>query len=191
MLENLKNKKIILASNSPRRQQLLKEIIPDFSIQVKEVEEIAPNHLFNEEIAVYLSQLKSFAFDDLADNELLITADTIVCIYNQVLNKPKDKEEAVKMLRLLSNDTHTVYTGVTIRSNHKSVSFYDATNVTFHPISLEEIEYYIEKCKPYDKAGSYGIQEWLGYVKIKKMNGEFYNVMGLPLHRLYEELKKW
>jgi septum formation protein len=191
MLDHLKDYSIILASNSPRRKQLLKEIVSDFEVQVKEVEEIAPQHLKRAEIAVYLSQLKSGAFDQLADAEILITADTIVCLHDEVLNKPKDKEEAIRMLTKLSDATHTVYTGVTLRSTEKTVSFYDATEVTFYPISLEEINYYLDTCKPYDKAGSYGIQEWLGYVKIKKMNGEFYNVMGLPVHRLYQELLKW
>jgi septum formation protein len=191
MLDHLKDYRIILASNSPRRRQLLKEIVSDFEVQVKEVEEIAPQHLKRAEIAVYLSQLKSNAFDQLADAEILITADTIVCLHDEVLNKPKDKEEAIRMLTKLSDATHTVYTGVTLRSTEKTVSFYDATEVTFYPISLEEINYYLNTCKPYDKAGSYGIQEWLGYVKIKKMNGEFYNVMGLPVHRLYQELTKW
>jgi septum formation protein len=191
MLDHLKDYRIILASNSPRRKQLLKEIVSDFVVQVKEVEEIAPQHLKRDEIAVYLSQLKSAAFDQLSDAEILITADTIVCLYDAVLNKPKDKQEAIEMLTKLSNETHTVYTGVTIRSNHKTVSFFDATDVTFYPISLEEINYYLDTCQPYDKAGSYGIQEWLGYVKIKKMNGEFYNVMGLPVHRLYQELLNW
>jgi septum formation protein len=191
MLDHLKDYRIILASNSPRRRQLLKEIVSDFEVQVKEVEEIAPQHLKRAEIAVYLSQLKSNAFDQLADAEILITADTIVCLHDEVLNKPKDKEEAIRMLTKLSDATHTVYTGVTLRSTEKTVSFYDATEVTFYPISLEEIKYYLNTCKPYDKAGSYGIQEWLGYVKIKKMNGEFYNVMGLPVHRLYQELTKW
>ena len=191
MLDHLKDYSIILASNSPRRKQLLKEIVSDFEVQVKEVEEIAPQHLKRAEIAVYLSQLKSGAFDQLADAEILITADTIVCLHDEVLNKPKDKEEAIRMLTKLSDATHTVYTGVTLRSTEKTVSFYDATEVTFYPISLEEINYYLDTCKPYDKAGSYGIQEWLGYVKIKKMNGEFYNVMGLPVHRLYQELTKW
>ncbi len=191
MLDHLKDYRIILASNSPRRKQLLKEILADFEVQVKEVEEIAPQHLKRAEIAVYLSQLKSNAFNQLADAEILITADTIVCLHDEVLNKPKDKEEAIRMLTKLSDATHTVYTGVTLRSTEKSVSFYDATEVTFYPISLEEINYYLDTCKPYDKAGSYGIQEWLGYVKIKKMDGEFYNVMGLPVHRLYQELTKW
>jgi septum formation protein len=191
MLDHLKDYRIILASNSPRRKQLLKEIVSDFVVQVKEVEEIAPQHLKRAEIAVYLSQLKSGTFDQLADAEILITADTIVCLHDEVLNKPKDKEEAIRMLTKLSDATHTVYTGVTLRSTEKTVSFYDATEVTFYPISLEEINYYLDTCKPYDKAGSYGIQEWLGYVKIKKMNGEFYNVMGLPVHRLYQELTKW
>lgn len=191
MLENLSAYDIILASNSPRRQQLLKEIVPNFRIQVKEVEEIAPSELKNEAIALYLSQLKSSAFGALTANQMVITADTIVCINDTVLGKPKDKTAALLMLQQLSNETHTVYTGVTVRTLEKELAFVDATEVTFYPISDEEMNFYIDTCKPFDKAGSYGIQEWLGYVKIRKMNGEFYNVMGLPLHRLYETLKNW
>jgi septum formation protein len=191
MLSKLKNYNVILASNSPRRQQLLSEIIDSFTIRVKPVDETFPKHLVGKEIAEYLSNLKSISFGELKTNELLITADTLVCLGSEVLNKPADKKEATEMLSKLSGNTHTVFTGVTVRTNEKHVTFSDATDVTFHVITPDEIDYYLNKCKPYDKAGSYGIQEWLGYVKIARMNGEFYNVMGLPLHRLYQVLTSW
>jgi septum formation protein len=191
MLSNLSAYSIILGSNSPRRQQLLGEIINTFSVHVKSVDELYPEHLRGKEIAPYLAELKSNAFIDLQPHEMVITADTIVCLDNEVLGKPQDKNDAINMLTKLSGQTHTVHTGVTIRTTKKTVTFSDATEVTFHSITPDEILYYLDKCQPYDKAGSYGIQEWLGYVKIRRMNGEFYNVMGLPLHRLYEVLKCW
>jgi septum formation protein len=191
MLNHLTKYRIILASNSPRRQQLLGEILPEFSIEVKSIDEYYPESLKEKDIAEYLALQKSAAFGELKNHEMVITADTIVCIGDQVLGKPQNRDEAIHMLTQLSNNTHTVFTGVTVRTHMKSLTFSDATKVTFHPISREEIEYYIDKCQPYDKAGSYGIQEWLGYVKIAKIEGEFYNVMGLPLHRLYEVLKQW
>lgn len=182
---------VILASQSPRRRQLLQEIIPDFSSEVKDVEEIYPEGLSNEEIAIYLSELKSAAFTvDDNSNDLIITADTIVCTENEVLGKPLDAEDSFKMLKKLNGNTHEVITGVSIKTTEHLISFADKTSVTFHNLTDEEIRYYINKCQPFDKAGSYGIQEWIGYVGIKKMDGEFYNVMGLPLHRLYKELKK-
>lgn len=192
MLNNiLSNYQVILASKSPRRQQLIKEIIPTFSIEVREVEEIYPDHLKNDEIARFLSQLKSEAFSDISDNQLVITADTIVCLNDQVLGKPKDEMEAFEMLSSLSGQTHTVYSGVTIKTNKKSHTFHDSTHVTFYELTPDEIRHYIKTCQPLDKAGSYGIQEWMGYVGIKKMEGEFYNVMGLPLHKLYRELQNF
>ncbi len=192
MLNNItSNYRVTLASKSPRRQQLIKEILPDFTIEVREVEEVYPDHLKNEEIVMYLSQLKSEAFDDLAHDQLLITADTIVCFDDEVLGKPKDEKEAFAMLEKLSGNTHTVYSGVTLKTLQKSSTFCDATEVTFYPLTAEEINHYIHTCKPFDKAGSYGIQEWMGYVGIQKMEGEFYNVMGLPLHRLYRELQSF
>ncbi|CAG5080728.1 Maf family nucleotide pyrophosphatase [Parvicella tangerina] len=192
MLKNITNHyDVILASKSPRRQQLLKEILPDFTINVRPVDEVYPSDLKQEEIAPYLSQLKSAAFEDLKTNQLVITADTIVCLDDKVLGKPKDFKESFQMLSELSGNTHVVYSGVTIKTQNKTVSFYDATKVTFYPLSASEIEHYIHTCQPFDKAGSYGIQEWMGYVGIEKMEGEFYNVMGLPLHRLYRELKKY
>lgn len=187
----LDNYQIILASQSPRRQQLLKEIISDFRIEVRSVDEVYPDHLKNEDIAMYLSQLKASAFDDLMDNELLITSDTIVCLHDRVLGKPKDFEDAVEMLTAMSGQTHIVYTGVTLKTNQKTITFFDQTSVTFYPLSQEEITHYINTCKPFDKAGSYGIQEWMGYVGIKEMRGEFYNVMGLPLHKLYRKLQEF
>jgi septum formation protein len=192
MLENITSKyEVILASKSPRRQQLIKEILPEFSIEVREVDEIYPDHLKNEEVAMYLSELKSAAFEDLSDNQLLITSDTIVCFADEVLGKPKDRQDAINMLTRLSGNTHTVYTGVTIKTSSKTRTFCDATHVTFYPLSQEEIAHYITTCQPFDKAGSYGIQEWMGYVGIQKMDGEFYNVMGLPLHKLYRELQQF
>lgn len=192
MLENITSKyKVILASQSPRRQQLIGEILPDFVIEVREVDEVYPDHLQNEDIAMYLSKLKSDAFDDLKDDQLIITADTIVCLNNKVLGKPVDETHAYKMLTELSGKTHTVYSGVTIKTKDKVNTFFDATHVTFYPLRDIEIWNYIKECQPMDKAGSYGIQEWMGYVGIQKMEGEFYNVMGLPLHRVYRELKQF
>ena len=191
MLANLSQFKIILASQSPRRQQLLKEIIPTFDIQVRSVEEVYPETLKREEICMFLSVLKSSVFNDLKKDEMLITSDTIVCLGDEVLGKPKDKKDAFEMLKKLSNETHTVYTGVTVKTRGKIETFYDATHVTFYELSDEELIHYINSCQPFDKAGAYGIQEWMGYVGIKKMDGEFYNVMGLPIHKLYRLLKSW
>lgn len=192
MLDNiLNNYRIILASKSPRRQQLLKELIPSFDVEVREIDEVYPDNLKNEAIAMYLSELKSRAFESLNDNDLIITSDTIVCLEDKTLGKPENRQDAINMLKFMSGKTHTVFTGVTIKTNQKVHTFFDATHVTFYPLSDAEIEHYIDKCNPFDKAGSYGIQEWIGYVGIQKMNGEFYNVMGLPLHRLYRELKNF
>lgn len=193
MLSKLTNKyDVILASQSPRRQQLLQEIINHFTVEVREVEEIFPKHLQEEEIAIYLSQLKSKAFKIAeGSKQLIITADTIVCIDDEVLGKPKDEIDAFSMLKKLNGRTHAVITGVTIATDTKTISFADKTLVTFHQLSDEEIHYYIDKCHPFDKAGSYGIQEWFGYVGIEKMEGEFFNVMGLPTHLLYQELKNF
>lgn len=191
MLENIAKYKVVLGSQSPRRQQLLREIVPNFETQVKSVNEVYPSNLKKEEICMFLSKLKSDAFGVLLENQLVITSDTIVCLGEEVLGKPENREEALLMLKKLSGNTHTVYTGVTVRSNVLEKTFYDATHVTFHDLSNEELAYYIDKCEPYDKAGSYGIQEWMGYVGIKKMEGEFYNVMGLPVHKLYQLLKSW
>lgn len=185
----LKNITIILASQSPRRQELLKGIINDFKVEVRSVNEIYPQGLSNEEVVTYLSQLKANAFEsDIKKDEIIITADTIVCLNDQLLGKPKDKEEAIDMIKCLSGKTHEVLTGVTILSSNKKHSFFDKTFVTFYELSEEEIKFYVNQNNPYDKAGAYGIQEWIGYIGIKEMKGDYYNVMGLPLHKLYREL---
>ena len=188
--ELTKKYQIILASNSPRRKELLQEIISIFRIDSKAVEEIYPNNLEGSEVATYLSQLKSKPFQP-NENELIITADTIVILDGIILGKPKTPEEAINMLTLLSGKKHEVITGVTIRTKDKELSFYDATKVEFYELKPDEIEHYIKQYKPFDKAGSYGIQEWIGHVGIKKIEGDFYNVMGLPIHRVYRELKQF
>lgn len=191
MLNNLANFSVILGSQSPRRKQLLSEIIPVFETQVKDLDEVYPKELKQADICMYLAKLKSSAFGKLTEDQMVITSDTIVCLRDEVLGKPQDQAEALEMLTKLSGNTHTVYTGVTVRTAKREETFYDATNVTFYELTEEELTYYIDKCKPFDKAGSYGIQEWMGYVGIKKMEGEFYNVMGLPVHKLYQLLKGW
>ena len=188
--ELTKKYQIILASNSPRRKELLQEIISIFRIDSKAVEEIYPNNLEGSEVATYLSQLKSKPLQP-NENELIITADTIVIIDGIILGKPKTPEEALNMLTLLSGKKHEVITGVTIRTKDKELSFYDVTKVEFYELNPNEIKYYVKEYKPFDKAGAYGIQEWIGTIGIKKIEGDFYNVMGLPVHRVYRELKQF
>jgi len=182
----------ILASKSPRRQQLLKSLDIEFSVRTKDVDETYPDHLSNEEVPVYLAELKANAFkSELKENDLLITADTIVCLRDQILGKPESYDDAVKMLKVLSAHTHEVITGVCLSSMKKMVSFFSRTKVDFKELSDEEIEYYIRHYQPFDKAGSYGIQEWIGAIGIRRIEGSFYNVMGLPIQKLYEEIKKF
>ena len=188
-LSPLKKYDVILASNSPRRQELLKKLVPKFKIQVVPIEENYPKELAKEQIAKYLSELKSAAYQP-TKNQLIITADTIVSIGNEVLGKPKDSNDALEMLMKLSGKTHLVTTAVSIKTTEKLITFSDTTEVTFYKLTSQEMEQYIINCQPFDKAGSYGIQEWMGYFGIKKMNGDYYNVMGLPLHKLYRALKK-
>jgi septum formation protein len=191
MLSNLKKYHIILASKSPRRQELLRGMGVEFSILTKETDESFPSDMLLDEVPQYLSLQKSLAFsdDELPANYLLITSDTVVICEGEILGKPKDKADAVRMLQLLSGKTHHVVTGVTVRSAEKTESFAVRSNVTFAQLDEEEIDYYIEHCKPYDKAGAYGIQEWIGYVGISGLEGSFYNVMGLPTRKLYGVLK--
>ena len=191
MLSNLKKYHIILASKSPRRQELLRGMGVDLEILTKETPENYPTDLPLDEVPKYLSLQKSLAFTDeeLPADYLLITSDTVVICEGEILGKPKDKEDAERMLRLLSGKTHHVVTGVTVRSAKKTESFAVRSNVTFAELDDEEINYYIEHCKPYDKAGAYGIQEWIGYVGISGLEGSFYNVMGLPTRKLYQCLK--
>lgn len=187
--EKIKNIDVFLASKSPRRHELLKNIIPQFSIVKKDIKEEYPKNLPTVEIAKYLAELKAKAFiNDSTSNNLFLTADTIVVFKDKVLGKPSNEKEAFDMLNTLSGETHVVYTGVTLLFNKKLISFQDATKVTFYPLKKEEINYYINHHQPFDKAGSYGIQEWMGYVGIKKMEGDFFNVMGLPLHKTYREI---
>ena len=188
-LSPLKKYDVILASNSPRRQELLKKLIPKFKIQVVPIEENYPKELAKDQIAKYLSELKSAAYQP-TKNELIITADTIVSIGNEVLGKPKDSNDALEMLMKLSGKSHLVTTAVSIKTTEKLITFSDNTEVTFYKLTTQEMDQYVRNCQPFDKAGSYGIQEWMGYFGIKKMNGDYYNVMGLPLHKLYRALKK-
>ena len=190
--EKIKNYNIILASQSPRRQMLLKGLDIHFEIKLKDTDEIYPQHLKKEKIALYLSELKASAFEnELDDKTLVITADTIVWINDKVLNKPKDFNDAVNILKQLSGNMHEVITGVCLKTKEKTHSFYALTKVYFKKLSEKEIEYYISNYKPYDKAGAYGAQEWIGYVAIEKIEGSYFNVMGLPTRMLYDELMKF
>ena len=185
--EKLKSWKLVLASKSPRRQQLLKGLDVDFEIRTKEIEEVYPAELKGPEVAEYLSRLKAAAFSP-APNEIIITSDTIVVQGDTILEKAADRNEAVQMLQQLSGRQHTVYTAVCLRSAEKTISFVDATIVHFRTLEKEEIDYYIDTYQPYDKAGAYGAQEWIGYIAVEKLEGSYFSVMGLPLHRLHKEL---
>jgi septum formation protein len=188
-VDTLKNFRIILASRSPRRQELLKEIGLKFDILVKEYTETYPEGLRGEEIARFIAHGKAMTFKDiLADNEIVITADTIVWCDNKVLGKPVDREDAISILKEISANTHDVITAVTILSAKKEVTFSESTKVTFEPLSEEEICYYVDRYKPYDKAGAYGIQEWIGIIGCSNIQGSYFNVVGLPVQRLYYEL---
>lgn len=186
------NYNIILASNSPRRRELLSGLDVDYEVRILDnIDESYPNDIPLEDVAEYLAIKKANSYTNgLLDNEILITADTIVLIDNEIYGKPKDKADALRMLNGMSNKTHRVITGVCLVSTQKSVSFSSTTSVTFGSLDEGEINYYIDKYKPYDKAGSYGVQEWIGYVGVKHIEGSYYNVMGLPIFRVYEELKK-
>jgi septum formation protein len=182
----------ILASKSPRRQQLLKSLGIDFQVKIKEVEEDYPENLTKEEIPVFLSELKAKPlFGELTKNDLLITADTIVWFSGEVMGKPADYAEAKKMLEKLSGNEHQVISGVSLTSVKKQKSFCAVSNVRFKNLSKKEIDFYISTFKPYDKAGAYGIQEWIGAIGITHIEGSFYNVMGLPVQKLYEEIQKF
>src|SRR4051812_26055830 len=190
--DNLKKRQLILASKSPRRQYLLKELGLDFEVCTKEVDESFPDHLKAQEIPLYLCRKKADAFDeDLNDNTIVITADTIVWVEGQVLNKPENYNDAVRMLKLLSGKMHEVYTGVCLKSKHKTKSFCSLTKVYFKTLTLEEIEFYIKNYAPYDKAGSYGAQDWIGFIAVEKIEGSYFNVMGLPVKDVYDELLKF
>ncbi len=183
---------ILLASASFRRRELLTQLGVQYSlVKPSQEEEVVPSDICVEDVSEYLACQKSNAYNDLKDNDLLITADTTVIVDNKILGKPKDYSDAFQMLRLLSGKTHLVVTGVCLRSVDKVVSFSVKTEVTFSKLDDEEIRFYIKNYKPYDKAGAYGIQEWIGKVAVEGINGSFYNVVGLPVQRLYRELKKF
>lgn len=186
--EKLKNYKIILASGSPRRQHFFKELDVEFTIDVREVEEVFPPHLKGAEITDYLAQLKATAFTSIAENEIIITSDTIVWKDGIAIGKPTDREDAVRMLQNLSGSAHEVYTSVCFTLNREQITVHDGTKVWFKPLHLDEISYYLDTCGPFDKAGSYGIQDWLGYIGIEKLEGCFFNVMGLPTRLVYKTL---
>ena len=193
MLENLSPYKIILGSNSPRRKELLSGLGIDFEVKTfPDVDESYPDTLWKEEIPVYLAKIKAEAYKGfIEDNTLLITADTIVWLSGEVFGKPENAEEAKKMLRTLSGKSHEVITGVCLTTREKQKAFYAVSLVKFAKLTDEEIDYYVEKYQPYDKAGAYGVQEWIGYVGVENLQGSFYNVMGLPVRMLYMYLKEW
>ncbi|WP_300190385.1 Maf family nucleotide pyrophosphatase [uncultured Alistipes sp.] len=191
--ERLRNYRLLLASQSPRRRELLSgcglpyELAPRYAC-----EERYPAGLPAEEVPRYLSRLKSEAYPfPLDERDILLTADTVVVLGDRVLGKPHDRADAVAMLRALAGRSHVVVSGVTLRTVHASHTFTARSEVWFRPLRDEEIDYYVDTCRPYDKAGSYGIQEWLGYVAIERIDGSFYNVMGLPVQRLYVELERF
>lgn len=192
MLKNkLKKFTLILASGSPRRQQFFKDLGLDFEIRLKEIEEVFPPELKAGEITDFLAKLKSDAFEgELKENEILITSDTIVWHNGNALGKPKDKDDAFTILKSLSNATHEVITSVCFKTNEKATVFHETTKVTFNTLTDEDILYYIDNYKPYDKAGAYGIQEWIGFIAVAKIEGSYANVMGMPVDKVYEYLNK-
>ncbi len=182
---------IILASQSPRRKQLLEWAEVNFEIIVQETDESYPPHLPVEAIAVHIARNKALAVKRaVAVTKPILSADTIVVLADQVIGKPKDREDAIAILTALSGEKHRVITGVVILYNEVEIAFADATEVVFHKLTEEQIAFYVDKYKPYDKAGAYAIQEWIGVVGIKSVAGDFYNVMGLPVSRVVQELKK-
>jgi len=192
MLSHLNNYTIVLASQSPRRQELLRGLNIPFEVQEIDVEETYPSQLVGVDIPMFLAEKKADAFSDRMDeNTLLITADTIVWHEGNVFGKPVDKEDATRMLKALSGKTHQVITGVCISTLSKRRTFHVISEVRFARLAPEEIDYYLQNFQPYDKAGAYGVQEWIGYIGVEYIEGSYFNVMGLPVQRLYSELKRW
>jgi septum formation protein len=182
--------KLLLGSNSPRRKELLQNLGFSFEVVSIDCDEVFPENLAAQNVAGYLSELKANAFRALEKEEVLLTADTVVAIDNNILGKPKNAEEAKEMLKQLSGKTHEVYTGISFKTAEKLLTKTDVAHVAFSKFSEEELNFYIQNYKPFDKAGSYGIQEWIGMAKINKINGSFYTIMGLPTHLAYETLKE-
>lgn len=191
-LENIQHYTIVLASNSPRRRELLSGLNLEYTVRVlPDIDESYPDTLKGEEIPMYISREKAKAYrNSMAEDELIITADTVVCINEKVLGKPRTQEEAKEMLRELSGKTHQVITGVCLMTCGLQRTFSATTQVTFDVLTEDEIEFYVEKFRPLDKAGAYGVQEWIGFVGVSRLEGSYFNVMGLPVQRLYQELKK-
>ena len=191
MLENLKKYKVILASNSPRRKELLSGLGIDYEVRtLPDVDESYPESLQGADIPLYISKEKADAYRALLQpGELMITADTIVWLDGRVLGKPKDREDALQMLRDMSGRTHEVFTGVCITTTDWQRSFAAQTEVLFAQLTEEEITYYVDRYQPMDKAGSYGVQEWIGFIGVENISGSYFNIMGLPVQRLYRELK--
>ena len=185
------NRLLILASNSPRRQQLMRDAGFEFTVKVKDTNEDFPKTMPATEVPEYLAAKKAEAFRQELDNQIILSADTIVVIDDEILNKPKDASEAKIMLRKLSGRQHQVITGVCIMTKENTESFIDIANVFFRDLTDAEIDYYVETCRPFDKAGAYGVQDFIGMVGIPKMEGSYFTVMGLPVHKVYEALSKY
>jgi septum formation protein len=185
------NRPLILASSSPRRQYLMKEAGFEFVVEKPDVDESFPAEMPVDQVARFLATKKAEYFRPRMMEEIVITADTVVILFNKILNKPQDRKEACEMIASLSGRTHLVMTGVCIISKEKEESFDDTTEVTFQSLTRSEIEFYVDNYKPYDKAGAYGAQDWIGMVAIEKITGSYFNVMGLPIHRVYQHLKHW
>jgi len=186
--EKLKNYNLILASGSPRRQDFFKELGLDFAIDIRPVEELFPEELEGTDITDHLARLKASVFSNLKAQDILVTSDTIVWFNGVALNKPEDRDEAHAMISALSGSTHEVITSVAFTTATAQTVINDTTKVTFKDLTEEEINYYIDNFKPYDKAGGYGIQEWFGYIAVTSIEGSYFNVMGMPLHKVYETL---
>ncbi len=192
MLNNLDPYRIILASQSPRRHELLTGLDIEFEVRSRDVDESYPKEIKAEDVPTFLAEKKADAFHDILDREtIIITADTIVIKDDQILEKPLSVNDAKSMITKLSGSTHTVVTGVCIQSRKEKVIFSDSTKVHFSTLSAEEIQYYVHRYQPFDKAGAYGVQEWIGYIGIERLEGSYYNVMGLPVHKVYAALKKF
>lgn len=182
---------IVLASSSPRRQYLMKEAGFEFTVEKPDVDESFPSSLPADRVAKYLAEKKAEVFRLRIQNEVIVTADTVVILGNRILNKPLDRPEAISMLSDLSGKTHLVMTGVCILSKERELAFDDTTEVTFKKLTAEEIAFYVDTYKPYDKAGAYGAQDFIGMIAIEKITGSYFNVMGLPIHRVYQHLVEW
>lgn len=191
LIEKFKTKKILLGSQSPRRQELLKALGVDFKVVKISSDENYPENLRNEKITEFISLSKANAYSNLKGNEILITADTLVVLNDEVLGKPIDENEAFQMIRKLAGNTHQVFTSVCVRTIEKTLTFSDKTDVIFDEFTDEEINYYIQNFHPFDKAGAYGIQDWLGYAKVKGIQGCYYNVMGFPLSKFYRKMQSF